>query len=122
MYITIEFAYWYHGCCRENISQMHEEAYHLVAARLGRERAMVGMGWASSCSGCMDRLRKHYPHLVGGWFLARKVAWALNGCMATYSADYCMLVNEWAWSNAQVCLLRLRVNMDSVFKSELELK
>ena len=56
---------------------------------------------------------------MGGWFLVRKVAWALNGCMATYSAGYCMLVNEWAWSNAQVCLLRLGVNMDSVFESEL---
>ena len=43
----------------------------------------------------MDRLRKHYSHLAEGWFLARKAAWSLSGCMATDSADYYMLVNEW---------------------------
>ena len=30
---------------------------------------------------CMDRLRKHYSHLAEGWFLARKAAWALSGCL-----------------------------------------
>ena len=45
-----------------------------------------------------DRLRKHYSHLAEGWFLARKAAWSLSGCMATNSADYYMLVNEWVWS------------------------
>ena len=44
---------------------------------------------------CMDRLRIYYFHLVDGWFLARKTAWALSWSMATDSADYCMLVNEW---------------------------
>ena len=44
----------------------------------------------------VDRLRKHYSHLVGGPFLAGKAAWALSRCMATESADYCMLVNKWA--------------------------
>ena len=34
--------------------------------------------------------------------------------MATDSADYCMLVNEWPWSKSQVCLLRLEVEMGSV--------
>ena len=43
----------------------------------------------------MDRLRKHYSHLVEVWFLARKAAWAMSGCMTT---EYCMLVNEWVWS------------------------
>ena len=39
--------------------------------------------------------------------------------MTTDSADYCMLVNEWAWSKSQVCLLRLEVDMGSVLESEL---
>ena len=89
---------------------MHEEAYHLVASRLGCERAMVGMGWATSCSGCMDRLRKHY---------IRKAAWSLSGYMTTDSTDYCMLVNECVWPKSQVCSLRLEVAMGSVFESEL---
>ena len=42
---------------------------------------------------CMGRLRKHYSYLAEGWFLARKAAWALSGCMATDSSDYYMLVN-----------------------------
>ena len=42
---------------------------HMVAARLGFERAMVGTGWAASHPDRMDRLRKHYPHLAEGWFL-----------------------------------------------------
>ena len=46
----------------------------MVAARLGFERAMVGTEWATSCPDCMDRLRKHYSHIVEGWFLARKAA------------------------------------------------
>ena len=52
---------------------------------------------------CMDRLRKHYSHLVGGLFLARKAAWALSGCMTTDSADYCMLINS-TWSKSRVCI------------------
>ena len=39
--------------------------------------------------------------------------------MQTESADYCMLVNEWAWSRSQVCLLRLEVDVGSVLESEL---
>ena len=75
---------------------------HMVAARLGCQSAMVGTRWANSCPGCMDRLRKRYSRLVGGSFLAGKVAWTLNGCMTTESADCCMLVNEWAWSRSRV--------------------
>ena len=74
----------------------------------------------------MDRLGKHYPHLVGGWFLARKAAWAQSGCMATDSADYCMLVNEWAgsehgfsfavraWTETEIrCICMLKVTSQS---------
>ena len=59
---------------------------HMVAARLGCKRAMVGTGWATSHPDCMDRLRKHYSHLVGGSFLARKAAWVLSGYMTTECA------------------------------------
>ena len=58
-------------------------------------------------------------HLVGGSFLAGKVAWTLSGCMTTESVDYCMLVNEWAWSSSRVCLLRLEMDLGSVLESEL---
>ena len=61
---------------------------HMVAARLGFEKTMVGTRWATPRPDCMDRLRKHYSHLAEGWFLARKAAWSLSGCMATNSADY----------------------------------
>ena len=71
-----------------------------VAIRLGCQSVMVGTRWANSCPGCMYRLGKHYSHLVGGSFLAGKVAWTLSGCMTTESADYCMLINEWAWSRS----------------------
>ena len=88
----------------------------MVAARLGCKSAVVGTG---SCPGCMDRLRKRYSHLVGGLFLAGKVAWALRGCLTTDSADYCMLVNEWAWLRSRVSLLMLEVELGSVLESEL---
>ena len=92
---------------------------HMVAARLGFERGMVGTELATSRPDCMDRLRKPYTHLVEGCFLARKAAWALSGCMTTDSADFCMLVNEWVWSKSRVCLLRLEVDMGAVLESEL---
>ena len=92
---------------------------HMVAARPGYQSTMVATGWANSCPGYMDRLRKRYSHLVGGSFLAGKAAWALSWCMTTKSADYCMLVNEWAWSRSRVCLLRLEVDLGSVLESEL---
>ena len=38
--------------------------------------------------------------------------------MTTESADYCMLVNERAWSRSRVCLLRLEVDFGSVLESE----
>ena len=42
---------------------------------------MFGTRWATSHPDCMNRLRKHYSHLVEDWFLARKAVWALSGCM-----------------------------------------
>ena len=38
---------------------------------------------------------------------------------AIESADYCMLVNEWAWLTSRVCLLKLEVKLGSVLESEL---
>ena len=67
----------------------------------------------------MDRLRKCYSYPVGDSFLAGKAAWALSGCLTTESADYCVLVNEWAWLRSRVCLLRLEVKLGSVLESEL---
>ena len=67
---------------------------YMVATKLGCERAMVSTRLANSHPGCTNRLRKHYSHLVGGWFLARNAAWALSRCMTNGSADYCMVVNE----------------------------
>ena len=42
--------------------------------------------------------------------------------MTTESADYCLLVNELAWSRSQVYLLRLEVDLGSVLESELAQK
>ena len=48
---------------------------HMVAARLGCERAMDGTRWATSRPDRMDR--KHYSNLVEGWFLGRLLGlWA----------------------------------------------
>ena len=174
---------------------------HMVAARLGFEKAMVGTRWATPRPDCTDRLRKHYtltsrvlctwwllglalkrpwlvpggpphaltawtglentaltgrvlctwwllglaltrpwlvpggpPHALTAWtglenttltlqragFLQeREAAWSLSGCMATNSADYYMLVNEWVWSKSRDCLLRPEVDMGSVLESKL---
>ena len=92
---------------------------HMAVARLDCKRTMVGTGWANSRPGYMSRLRKRYSHLSGGSFLAGKASWALSGCLPIESADYCMLVNEWAWLSSRVCLLRLEVELASVLESEL---
>ena len=70
---------------------------HMAAARLGCKKTVVSTRYANSCPGCMSRLRKRYSHLLGGSFLAGKASRALSGCVPTESANYCMLVNEWAW-------------------------
>ena len=49
-------------------------AVHMAAARIGCKRTMVGTGWANSWPGYMSRLRKHYPHLSGGSFLAENAS------------------------------------------------
>ena len=96
---------------------------HTAAARLGCKRTVVGTGWANSRPGCMmSRLRKCYSHLLGGSFLAGKASWAPSRCLPTESADYCMLVNEWAWLRSQVCLLSLKVHLGSILESELRQK
>ena len=66
----------------------------MVAARVGFQKAMVGTGRATPHPDCMDRLKNATSHLAEGWFLARKAAWSLSGCMATDSGVYYMLVNE----------------------------
>ena len=52
---------------------------HMVAARLGFKKVMVGTRRATPCSDCMDRLRKHYSHLAEGWFLRVLCTWWLLG-------------------------------------------
>ena len=39
--------------------------------------------------------------------------------MTTESADYWILVSEWAWLRSRDCLLMLEVNLGSVLESEL---
>ena len=39
--------------------------------------------------------------------------------VATDSAEYYMLVNEWVWSKSRDCLLRPAVDMGAVLESEL---
>ena len=97
-------------------------AMYMMIVRLGCKSNMVGTGLANSRPGCMSRLRKCYSHLLGGSFLAGKASWALSGCLPTESADYCMLVNEWAWLRLRVCLLSLKVHLSSFLDSELRQK
>ena len=92
---------------------------HMAATRLGCKRTMVGTGWADSQPGCMSKLRKCYSHLSGGSSLAEKASWALSGCLPIESADYCMLINEWALLMSRVCLLRLEVELALVLESKL---
>ena len=64
------------------------------------------------------RNRKHYSYpACRGSLRPGRVPWALSGCCATESADYYLLVNEWAWLRS-----RLEVNFNSVLESELRQK
>ena len=90
---------------------------HMVAARLGCQSTTHV--WVRVGQFLLDRLRKRCSRLVGGLFLAGKAAWVVSGCMKTESADYCMLINEWACSRSRVCLLRLEVDLGSVLEPEL---
>ena len=60
---------------------------------------MVGTGWATSSSDCMDRLR-NTTHLAGCWFLARKAARALSRCRIMMT---CLLMSlhiiSYTWYN-----------------------
>ena len=47
---------------------------HMVAARLGCKKAMVGTEWTNYHSDCMNRHEKHHSHLLGGSFLADRSA------------------------------------------------
>ena len=53
----------------------------MVAAKLSCKRAVVGIRWAKSYPGCMNRLRKRYSQ--GGSFLAGKAAWVLSEHLPT---------------------------------------
>ena len=66
-----------------------QDAVHLAAARSGCKGSMVGTGWADSCAGCMNRLRKRYSHLWGVHFWRGKAAWALNGFLLTENVHAC---------------------------------
>ena len=70
---------------------------HMVAAMLGCERAMIGPAGPPLALTAWTGLQNTTLTLLDGWFLTRKAACPLNGCMTTDSADYCMLVNERAW-------------------------
>ena len=65
---------------------------------------VVGTGWANSCLGCTNVVRKRYSQLVGASFLVVEAVWAQNGPLLTETADYCKFVNE-AWLRSQVCVL-----------------
>ena len=80
-----------------------QDAVYMAGARLGYKRAMVGIGWANSCLGCTDGLRKCYSQLVGASFLARKMVWAINRSLLAENADYCKFDSEWAWLGSRVC-------------------
>ena len=44
----------------------------MVVASLGCKRTMVGTEWANYHSGCMNRLRKCYSHLLGKFISGRE--------------------------------------------------
>ena len=79
-------------------------AVHMVVARLGCKRRMVGTGWANSRPDFTNRLKKLYCHLAVDSSMAGKAAWELSRWLPTDNADYCMLINEWAWLRSCVCL------------------
>ena len=96
---------------RHEAHTRHAHAWCLLGLAV---KVMAGTGWATSRPDCMDRLTKHYSHLVGGWFLARKAVWALSGCMTTGSAG--MLVNECE----EVKVTSLLIEVDLGLETEME--
>ena len=83
---------------------------------------MAGTRWVNFHPGYVNRLRKHYSHLLGSSFLTGKASQTLSGCLPTENADHCMLLNEWTWLRSWVCLLNLKVHLGSVLESETEMK
>ena len=80
---TVHF--WLHDTvhCVEKLLSLHTGTQVHGGCFDWLSRAVVETGGGNSHPGCMDRLRKHYSHLIGGSFEARKGAWALSGCMTT---------------------------------------
>ena len=70
--------------------------------------------------GCINRLRKHYSHLVGVHFWQRKASWVLSRHLPIENAGHCMLVNEWVRLNSQVCLSCLKVHLGSVWNQSAD--
>ena len=99
-----------HGTGKDEWGHPHS-AVHMAAARLGCKSNMVSTRWANSRSSRINRLRKHYSHLLGGSLLAGKAAWGFSGCLPTENADYCTLVNEWVWLSLRVRLICLKVHL-----------
>ena len=86
---------------------------HMAAARLGCQKTMVGNKW----SRCMSKLRKCYSHR--GFISGREGCLGSKRVLLIESADYCMLINEWAWLMSRVCLLRMEVEFASVLESKI---
>ena len=130
--------FWLHHTahCAERIVSARLRTGSALAERVGQGE-MGGVTCRVLCTWWLLGLAFKRPWLVPGgpphtltawtglenttltWFLARKAAWSLSRCMATDSADYCMLVNEWVWSKSRDCLLRPEVDMGAVLESEL---
>ena len=53
-------------------------------------------------------------------FWQEKAGWSLSGYMATDSADYYMLINEWVWSKSRDCLLKPEVDMVQFWSQSLD--
>ena len=64
---------------------------HMAAARLGWH------GWHQVDQFLPWLHKQAWKTLLSPSFWAGKAAWAQSGCLPTENADYCMLVNEWAW-------------------------
>ena len=82
-------------------------------------------GWESKCPGTIA-LKPYTLSIMS--YCAEKIvsAWCQGsasaervGLPAGCCADWCILVNEWAWLMSQVCFLSLKVHLGSFLESEL---
>ena len=69
--------------------------------------------------GCMDRLRKHYSHLVGGSLLAGKAAWTLSRCLTTRVLTVACSLMSVGMVKVTSLLIKAGVDLGSVLESEL---